>query len=179
MTFIVKMVLAITMGLTLVSGTGCAPTKVWLSKPAIQSAGNAYYETSFEPLKRNDRYFAAFRLTVANKTGKPMEIDWNKTLYLFNGNPNGVFVFRGIKPEDIKNGTVPPDLIPARGRFSREISPYKLIARSQISSRTLDAGEIKAGMLPKGNNGVHLVVRQEGNDIVEKIFLQIEEKEVR
>ena len=152
MTFFVRMILAIIMGLTLVSGIGCAPTKVWLSQPAMQSADNAYYETSFEPLKRNDRYFASFRLTVTNKTGKPMEIDWNKTVYLFNGRPNGVFVFKGMKPEDIKKGTVPPDIIPARDRFSREISPLKLIARAQIVSRSYDAGEIKAGIIPNGTS---------------------------
>jgi hypothetical protein len=166
----------------LTMGTGCAPAKkIWISSPAIQNAGNDYYDAKLEPLTKAHDFFVSFLLSITNKTDKNLEIDWNKTRYILRGRSYGVFVFKGINPEDIKNATIAPDVISAGKTFSRVISPYKLLARAPIRDRGKTASEagIHPGILPNGENGILLVVRQNGKEIVEKMMVIIEEKKVQ
>ena len=174
-----RIVLVVMIGIALIVGPGCAPAKkVWLSKPMFQSAHNAYYNARIEPLTRDHDFFVTFRLTVSNTTDKNIEIDWNKTRYIHDDRNLGGFVFKYIKPEDVKNSTIPSDTILAGGFFSREIMPYKLLGRAPIRDRSNGVYEsgIQPGILPNGENGILLVVRQDGKEIVEKITLNIEEK---
>jgi len=59
--------------------------------------------------------------------------------------------------------------------------PYKLLARAPIRDRGKGINEsgIQPGILPNGENGILLVVKQNGKEIIEKITLNIEEKESR
>lgn len=104
-------------------GTGCVTSNVWISSPTIQTAGNPYYEAKLEPLTNGNKFFVSFRFVVTNRTDKNLEVDWNKTRYIHNGRSYGVFVFKDIRPEDIRNLTIPPDTIPGRSIFSKVISP--------------------------------------------------------
>jgi hypothetical protein len=174
-----KIVLFFMVGYLLTVGTGCAPTLVAGSTPQIQAADNSYYTVRFEPLKDGNNFFSWFRLEITNKTGKDLEIDWNKTRYLYNGRNGGIFVFMGIRPEDIKNSTIPPDIIPAGQSLSKKISPYRLLARAPLTRNDKNAGEISSGPIPNGENGIVLYVRQNGNTIQEKLTVKITEKAVQ
>ena len=68
-----------------------------------------------------------------------------------------------------------------RGDFSKVISPYKLLARAPIrdSGKTASEASFHPGILPNGKNGIVLVVRQNGKEIVEKMMVTIEEKVVQ
>jgi hypothetical protein len=155
------------------------PTKTWTSSPVNQTFQNQYYEAQFEPLKKNNNFFEMFRLTVINKSDKNLEIDWNKTRYLYNSHIRGGFVFRGIKPEDIKNLTIPSDIVPAGKTFSKEIAPAKLVAWSPYRDRSVGKNEsgISYGIIPDGENGIYLVVRYNGREMREQITLTIVSKE--
>ena len=120
----------------------------------------------------------SFLLSVTNRTDKNLEMDWNRTQYIHNNNNRGVFVFKDIEPEDIKDSTVPPDIIPPRGTFTKEIAPYNLLARAPLRESDKDPG-IKPGILPTGENGILLVIRQNKKNIVEKMMVLITEKEAR
>lgn len=175
----IRIVLVVVIGFGLTMGTGCgAKQKVWISNPTIQGAGNHYYKAQLEPLTRGNKFFVVFCLGVTNKTDKNLEIDWNKTRYVHNGRTRGVFVFKGIKPEDIRNLTIPPDIIPARGTFSKEISPFELLARAPLREKNSEKS-IYPGLLPTGENGILLVVRLNGKEIIEKMTLNIEEREIQ
>ena len=164
--------------------TECAPkTKIWTSNPVIQTSGNQYYEAQVETLKRDKKreynFFVLFRLTVKNRTEKNLEIDWNKTRYIYNGRTRGGFVFTGIKAEDIKNLTIPFDIVFPGHTFSKEIAPIKLIAWAPLRDRSVgkDESSLSPGIIPEGENGIFLVVRQNGQEIREKITLNIETKD--
>ena len=161
--------------------TGCVSSTVWRSTPIVQNAENEYYEAQLEPLTNDHKFFVSFRLTVTNKTAKNLEIDWNKTKYVHNGRTMGGFVFKGIKPEDIKNSTIPADTILAEDTFSKVISPYKLVAWAPLRESSVGETEssIYPGILPEGENGMVLVVRVNGKEVVEKITLTIIAQEVR
>jgi len=161
-------------GIALMISTGCATQKVWISSPTIQTAGNSYYDARLEPLTKNYRFFVSFRLTITNKADKDLEIDWNKTRYIYNGRLHGGLIFKGINPEDIKNLTIPADIIPAGHTFSKEISPFILLARSPIRERVESEPAISPGVMPTGENGIMLVVKLDGKKIIEKMSVSIE-----
>jgi hypothetical protein len=160
----------------LMLGFGCAPTLVSISTPNIQTADNSYYSAQFEPLSEGKSFFDAFRLSINNKTSNDLQIDWNNTRYLYNGRDLGIFVFKGIQPKDIKNLTIPLDIIPSGHTFSKEISPLKLIAREPLSRKGRDAGKITFGLIPNGESGILLFIRQNDTPIKEKMAVKITEK---
>ena len=161
--------------------TGCIPSTVWTSTPTVQNAENEYYEAHLEPLTRGHKFFVSFRLSVTNRTGKNCEIDWNKTRYIHNGRTRGGFVFKGIKPEDIRDSTIPSDAILAGVTFSKIISPFKMLARPPLRDSDVEAtgSTMYPGILPTGENGILLVVRQNGKEVVQKITLTIVAQQVR
>lgn len=175
----IRIALVVIIGFAMTLGAGCATPKVWISSPAVQTAGNPYYEAKIEPLKSGNKFFVSFQLVVTNRTDKNLEIDWNKTRYIYNNSTHGVFVFDGIRPEDIKNMTIPADTIDSGHPFSKVISPFKLLARAPIKDRYADRPVISPGIMPIGKNGIHLVVRQKGKEIIEKMSVNIEEKEAQ
>ncbi len=160
--------------------TACASKpEIWTSKPLIQTLGNQHYEAKIEALKRDKKgehnFFVMFRLTVKNQTRKLLKIDWNKTRYIYNGRSRGGFVFKGINAENIKNLTIPYDVISAGDTFSKEIAPVKLITWAPIRDRSVgkDESGFSPGVIPEGENGINLIVRQNGQEIREKITLNI------
>lgn len=163
--------------------TGCTPMpiKTWTSSPVNQTAQNPYYEVRFEPLKQNNNFFEMFRLTVINKSDKNLTIDWNKTRYIFNGHARGVFVFKGIDPEDIKNLTIPAGTVPPGAKFSKEIAPAKLVAFAPFTDRTISADKsgFSPGVIPEGKNGIYLVIRTPEQEMRDNLTLNIELKEIR
>ena len=174
-----KKIIALMVGLAVILGTGCAPTLVSISTPEIQTIENSHYTAQLEPLAEGKNYFDGFRLKVMNKTLKDLEIDWNKTRYLYDGRDIGIFVFKGIKPENIKNSTIPTDTIPAGQSFTKDISPLKLVAREPLTGKGAKAGKITSGPIPTGESGIFLFIKQNGNTIKEKITVKITEKEVQ
>ncbi len=157
---------------------GCAPIKTWTSSPEIQTAGNQYYKVELEPVKNDHAFFEMFRLTVENKTDNNLEIDWNKTRYIFSGRASGVFVFKGINPEDIKNLTIPADTVPPGAKLSKEIAPARLVAVAPIRDRSVGAVKsgFSPGVLPEGKNGIYLVIRTPEQEMRVNITLNIESK---
>ena len=153
----------------------CAPIKsTWSSTPDFQNTGNTYYDTTFTPVKGDHNYYVGFSLDVFNKTTEEIQIDWNKTMYILHGKKNGVFVFQGIKPEDIRNLTIPADVIPPGAKFSKLISPFKTLAYAPVKYNVKGKG-INPGILPDGENGISLVVRQGDKEINEKLTVNIKE----
>jgi len=171
-----KIVFIFMFGFTLTMATGCAPTLISISTPEIQTVENSYYSAQFEPLSEGKNFFDRFHLKVVNKTQKDLEIDWNKTHYLYNGRDLGIFVFKGIQPGEIKNLTIPPDIIPSGQSFSKDISPLKFIAREPLTGKGRNVGKITFGLIPNGKNGILLFIRQNGNQIKEKLTVNITEK---
>jgi hypothetical protein len=167
----------LTLGLTLFLAGGCLPTMVSISTPEIQNVEHDYFSAQLEPLSQGKNYFDRFQLAVTNKTAQDLEIDWNKTRYLHNGRDGGVFVFEGIAAEDIKNATIPPGIIPAGQTFTEEIGPLALVARGPLGGKDAEAGKITFGMMPSGESGILLFVRQNGSTIKEKIIVRITQKE--
>ena len=159
----------------LVSCASAKRIKGWMSSPSIQTGENSYIATQLEPVKKDKKFFVAFRLSVKNKTGKTLKIDWNKTRYLHNGRPYGGFVFAGIDPATIKKGSIPPDTIAPKTTFSKEIFPVNLVAFTPIREEVLNkkGRGLYPGPIPAGESGMDLVITKNGQEITLKSTLNI------
>ncbi len=158
----------------------CQKQKVWRSTPAQQSLSSQSYEASLEPLKKGTNFYNWFRLTVTNKTSRYIEIDWNRTRYIHDGKNAGLFVFEGIEPESVKQGTIPGAVISGGDTLTRDIAPFKLIAFTPLRKQPTDP-EIRslvAGPIPEGENGIFIVIRQDGKSARARITVAIENREM-
>ena len=151
--------------------SGCAPTRNWISQPASQMLSNKYYDAKFEPQKDGQNYFNAFRLEITNKTGKDLTIDWNKSRYLYNNKAYGTFVFGGVNEKNVHD--LPPDIVPASGTLTKVISPLNMVAWKPLKTPHYDTPGFSRGLIPEGDNGIFLVVRQDEQEIQGKITLTI------
>jgi len=162
----------------ILSTPACTKNKIWQSVPAQQTLSGRSYDIDFEPLKKDTDFFNWFRLTVRNKTDRDMEIDWNRTRYIHNGKDSGLFVFEGVVPAAVKTATIPGAVIPPGETFARDIVPFKLIAFTPLREQTIDTerNNIIAGLIPEGENGIFLVIRQNGKSARARMTVTIESK---
>ena len=115
-----------------------------------------------------------FLITVSNTGRASLSIDWNQSRWFINGKDGGKFVFKDINPADIKENSVKDTIIQPDQTQTMEIAPLKLIAWIPLKYKTDRSGRsISAGMLPKGTHGIHLVLKQNGKVINEKVNINI------
>ena len=152
---------------------GCATVRVWTSTPSIQKTGNDFFDAVFQPqLAEGQNYFSTFRLTITNKTDKDMQIDWVKTRYLHNGQERDGFAFEGITKENINNP--PSDTVSPGQTFSKTIYPITIIGWQRATAIVKPGDQsFSVGVLPEGENGILLIVKQAGKEIREKITLNL------
>jgi hypothetical protein len=158
--------------------SACATTPVPVGEratPAMQTLENASYRIVFEPQKTGGNFFRIFALTVQNKGAGDIEIDWNRTRYLYEGKEAAGFVFKGITPADVSAGSIPSDVVPAGETYFREIAPHRLIAFAPIRDKSVAPGKsgISAGPLPGGRNGISLALKKNGKEIRETLEVSI------
>ena len=160
---------------------GCAAQKkqrVYRSVPPVQKMSNAVFDAQIESLKLDNPFYVSFQLTIKNKSAVPLAIDWNETHYLHNGKDLGVFVYRGIDPDKVKEGLA-NEMIPAMGEFSRRISPWRTLAFMRRGETPPDGkSHFYPGILPNGTNTVRLVMRQEDNVWRESLSVKLVSKEI-
>lgn len=149
--------------------------RLWLSDPEIRIVETSIYDAQLQPLKNENNIFVAFMITIVNKTDEDLVIDWNRSRYIHDDRGRGSFVFEGIEPEAIRNETVPPDIIPTKGRLSKRIAPFRLIAFAPLGNPGVGIATkgISAGRIPAGENGIFLVARQGDREFRKKITVQL------
>ncbi len=162
----------------LVLGGCSAATYEYTSSPVTGSLSTPLFQAEFTPEKNKADYFTWFQLDVKNLSNATIEIDWNQTAYLLGGKNLGRFVWAGIEPSTVKEGTIPNDVIEPGQTFSKEISPLAKVAMAQRSD--YGAGKDKPGLyggiLPPGENGILLAVKANGQLIRKKLIVVITEE---
>ena len=157
--------------------SGCAPVQVYSSSPSVGKKSNDYFRVELEPqLQQGQSFFSSFRFVFTNKTKKDLNLDWENTYYLFNGRRSGRFLWKGVDWEALGNIKNQPFIPVSPGdTVTAVIFPKKLVGRSKIGTAT----DLKytRGPLPAGENGMLLVVKQNGRELREKIVVKIEARE--
>lgn len=176
--FILNFVLVITAFVIMV---GCIKTINLNCKcePSIQKVQNDYFEATITPIFGNNIGsigFAtgivykggcnAFNLEIQNKTDKNIEINWNKTMYISNGQTSGNFMYEGVIYSE-RNNPRPPDFVFAKSKFSKTIYPNNLVIYWDVNLGW------RHEFMGDGENGVYLTILVEGKEIGEKITINI------
>ena len=157
--------------------TGCAAVKVYSSSPAVQKMSNNYFNVELEPQHQEGQsFFTSFRFIFTNKTNKDLHVDWENTFYLVNGRRSGRFLWEGVDWEALKKIRKQPLVPVAAGATVTAVVFPKSLAGRSIMATTTDRRYTR-GPLPAGENGMFLVVRQNGREILEKIVVKIEARE--
>jgi hypothetical protein len=152
---------------------GCAGVEVYTSNPEVQRVSNDYFTAELEPLlKPGQNFFATFRFVLTNKTTKELQIDWENTYYLLNGRRNGRFLWEGVTWDTLKETRSQPlVLVAPDSTFTEVIFPAALVGRA--SAMTKGGLQYTQGPLPEGENGILLIVKQNGKVIRVKMVVTI------
>jgi len=149
------------------------PVEFYSSQPEIQKVSNDYFTAEFHPqLKEGQGFFSAFRFVLTNKTNQELSLDWENSYYLFNGQRNGLFLWEGVTWDSLKKIRSQPLVqVDPGSTFTKVIFPAALVGRASA----MDKGGVQytQGALPEGENGIELVVRQDGRIISEKMVVII------
>lgn len=158
---------------------GCAaPVYKYSSIPVSQRLDSDSFQVKFTPEKQNAEFYSWFQVDVTNLSNASIEIDWNRTAYILDGKNRGRFVWEGIEPDQVKNGTVPNTVIASKQTFSIEISPLAKIAMAHRSdySAGKDKPGIYGGILPPGENGILVAFMIDGQVVFKKLTIEIKEE---
>ncbi len=119
------------------------------------------------PTDKDFMGYTAFLLKIKNNTDREMEIDWNKTSFMYSGATNGTFMFEGVVYKD-RNAYKSNDIIFANSTFSKKIYPNNFVefmGRYGWTHRNTGMGE----------QGAYLYIIDGKEIIKEKKLLQITE----
>lgn len=160
---------------------GCSTTKLtWVSEPPVRKAKNEIFDVELKPTgvkSGNTQVYKAFFLFLRNKTDKELEIIWDKTAFIYNGQMSGGFMFEGIVHED-REKPKPPDIVSPKGTFLKKIWPNSLVFFYVPEKRAYYEGAWIHRELNPGQNGVYLAVKSGEREINEKLVLHISVREV-
>jgi len=148
--------------------TGCGIAMKMRSVPEIAHVGNEFFTAEITPMQGLFGY-DSFALDIQGKTDSNIEIDWNKTLFISNGQTSGSFMFEGIVYKD-RNNPKTPDIIFGKSRFVKRIWPNNLV---DYNSGKYNSGWVNR-RLPSGDTGVYLTVKTPAGEKNEKIILNIQ-----
>ncbi len=157
---------------------GCSTVKVYQSNPATQLASNDYFDAEFEPqLAKNYHYFNSFRFVLTNKTDKDLILDWSKTYYLRGGKKYGQWGWEEMTFEELKETKAQPLItIEAGDMLTDVIFPLKLVGKQHQQEQmtgTKPEDRYILGVLPEGQNGIELYIKQNGKIIKQRVTLTI------
>jgi hypothetical protein len=152
----------------------CAGVEVYTSNPKVQRVSNGSFTAELEPqLKPGQNFFATFGFVLTNKTNKELQIDWENTYYLLDGRRNGRFLWEGVTWDGLKEIRSKPLITVAPGdTITGVIFPKKLVGRGTAMSK--GGVQYTLGVLPEGENGLLLIVRQNGMVLREKMVVVIQ-----
>ncbi|MBW2078236.1 MAG: hypothetical protein JRI71_11935 [Deltaproteobacteria bacterium] len=140
--------------------SGCAVTEKALFKPvpAVQECSNEYYKANIEPIELRK----GFKLFIFNKTKQELELDWNRTYFIANGQTSGGFMFEGIMYKD-RNNPKPPDIIFPKKLYVKAIMPNNLVEyKKGWDHKSMGSGEY----------GVLLSIKVDEKEVREKMLIK-------
>lgn len=170
---ILCMLLLLLFGLTFLSGCVTTGTRyVWYSEPDTGIVSKDYYEAKLIPYC-GDYGCRSFQLVIKNKKEKDIELNWNKTLYITNGQTSGGFMFEGVVYKE-RNNPKMPDIIFGNTTLTKRIWPNNLVRFS--------AGRYGGWVhetMAEGENGIYLSIIIDGKEINEKLTVVLSKEIVQ
>lgn len=148
---------------------GCATfdTYTYQADPQVVANRNDSYEVELKPIPCTSFLgCTGFNLSIKNNTESEIEIDWNKSLFVANGQTNGGFMFEGTVFKD-RNNSKDPDVIFANSSFNKKIYPNALVGYNTTLHKWLQAP------MYNGSYGAYLRLKVNGKEFSEKLITKI------
>lgn len=136
----------------------------------VQKVTNPAFEATLYPVRQPPgNEWVAFRLTIQNKSDKPLSLIWDETRYMRKGKESGGFRFEN---EMFGNKVEPrqPEDIPPGATLSKVIWP---------ASRFYDGGKDMGWFIipmttGEGEQGIRLTLKSDGRDLQQALALNID-----
>lgn len=96
-----------------------------------------------------------FVLSIDNLSEQDIEIDWNKTAFIYHGQSNGGFMFNGVVYSQ-RTAAKSPDYVMSKSRFSKTIMPNVFVVPPN-SFNGVNMGWVHK-QIDDGQHGAMLVV---------------------
>ena len=152
--------------------TGPRHRFIWKSDPEVRSVSNEYFDAKLTPVFVENQGYVGFALEIKNKTEKNIEVNWNKTLFIHQGQTSGGFMFPGSVYAERNNPKL-PDVVFPNVFFEKGLMPSNLAYFSRTHPIGYDApGWYHRSMSP-GANGVYLTVIVDGKEINETLTVNL------
>jgi len=151
--------------------SGCvAAAPTFRADPSSVSV-NDNLDIILSPLKSpNGSWITGFQLQIVNNTLEDIELNWNRTLYLDNGQSRGGFIFEGLVWAE-RNNPKAPDMIFTGQVFKKEIYP-------NIRVDVVDLGSKKRWYnkhMSAGRHGASLSLWVDGQEVRREVSIDIVE----
>ena len=154
---------------------GCAGSSaLWSSNPTFEQVENPYFRAFVKPKMNINGFFVMFHLKVTNRSDENLEIDWNESQYLFQGEAAGPLVPVGTNPRLVRKGRIPLEKIAPGQTLAKDIGPFRFVSLTPSLNKPAERGQspISFGPLPAGYNGVQLVIHSSDKAIVEALQMR-------
>lgn len=156
----------------LVFFSGCATTLVYTTTTAKNNQNNNMYDISIKAgessfTKKDYIFYDSIIIDIENKTNQEIEIIWDKSYYIYNGQTNGRFILPGMRYVD-RNLPQANDLVLPKSKYIKDIYPSNLVDYS----RHISSG-FYSKHLPAGRQGVYLTLRIGNQIFKEKLLIDI------
>ena len=148
---------------------GCAaltPVK-WKSTPAAAVAETDAFRATLTPACSEYMGCESFILSIENRSSDNIEVNWNKTLFVLNGQTSGGFMFEGVVYKD-RNAPKPPDIVFAGSTMTKSIWPNNL---TYFSSGHY--GGWGHETIPQGKTGAYLTLMIDGKERSEQLLVTL------
>ncbi len=141
------------------------------SDPPFRSVNKDLYSITLTP-SRQDRYrYKAFDLVIENRTTENIELVWDKTLYISDGQTAGGFMAEGVlygtlykvsygKNNELKQS----DIIFPKIQYKKTIYPNILTSYHEYWYHNT---------MPNGEVGIYITLKVNGKEMHEKLLVTI------
>jgi hypothetical protein len=144
------------------------PPPNWGFDRSRARVSNEFFEASIDVLGKGSQWnFEGLSLYIVNKSNSDLEVDWNKTLFLDQGQTSGGFMFEGIVYSQ-RNQPKPPDIVLEGGSLSKAIYPNNRV--EYLSGGT---GRWYHWGFEAGQYGVSLAISVNGKTVRENLTIGI------
>jgi len=116
------------------------------------------------------KYYDGFLIEIRNNTSVDVEINWNRTLYLNDGQTRGNFMFEGILYAE-RNHPKAADVINPGVAFKKKVWPTVLVRAIKLYQRY----EWVHGHLHAGKHGVSLSLWIDGKEVRKAVEIEVVE----
>lgn len=113
--------------------------------------------------------FNGLSVYIQNKTDKIIEIDWNRSSYLYNGQTNSGFMYEGVKYSERSELNRRPDFIMPNMSFQKTVYP-NFLAEWVPPYNGVGGGWVNKCISTTVKSGVLIVYKIEGKEY----YLQVE-----